>query len=189
MTANCSKKNTVFNLITAVVLVPFAGALVKLSMLLVKDDKPSEDKHPELHTLDEKLFNSPSVAVGVTVKAVSAMGSIAMGNFEKACKVLRKYDPVLVSQINEDEDYLDQFKDSADRFLVGLSKAVETEWDDRQLDMLIQTVPAFERVGDSPPIWWSWLTSFRQRIPPSPIWRNGKWISSALRSRKLFPLR
>ena len=139
---------TVFNLITAVVLVPFADVLVKLSTMIVKDDKPSEDKHPELHTLDEKLFNSPAVAVGVTVHAVAAMGQIAKENFRKACAVLKKYDPVLVSQINEDEEYLDQFKDSADRFLVGLSKTVETEWDDRQLDMLIQTVPAFERVGD-----------------------------------------
>jgi len=139
---------TIFNLVTAIVLIPFADWMVKLSMLIVKEDEPTEDKHPELHTLDEKLFNSPSVAVGVTVKAVSAMGNIAMDNFEKACKVLRKYDPVLVSEINEDEEYLDQFKDTADRFLVGLSKTVETEWDDRQMDMLIQTVPAFERVGD-----------------------------------------
>ena len=139
---------TIFNLVTAIVLVPFADMLVKLSLLLVKEDKPSEDKHPELHTLDEKLFNSPAVAVGVTVKAVAAMGNIAKANFEKACNVLKKYDPVLISEINEDEPYLDQFKDTADRFLVGLSKAVETEWDDRQMDMLIQTVPAFERVGD-----------------------------------------
>ena len=139
---------TIFNLITALVLIPFADMLVKLSMVFVKEDKPTEDKHPELHTLDEKLFNSPAVAVGITVKAVAAMGNVAKANFEKACNVLKKYDPVLVSEINEDEIYLDQFKDTADRFLVGLSKAVETEWDDRQMDMLIQTVPAFERVGD-----------------------------------------
>ncbi len=139
---------TIFNLITAVVLVPFAGLLVKLSLMLVKDDAPNMDKHPELHTLDEKLFNSPAVAVGVTVNAVAAMGDLAKLNFEKACKVLKKYDPVLVAEINEDEIYLDQFKDTADRFLVGLSKAVETEWDDRQMDMLIQTVPSFERIGD-----------------------------------------
>ena len=139
---------TIFNLITAIVLIPFADMLVKLSMLIVKEDKPTEDKHPELHTLDEKLFNSPTMAVGVTVNAVSAMGTIAKNNFEKACHVLRKYDPVLVSEINEDEEYLDQFKDTADRFIIDLSKAVETEWDDRQLDMLMQTVPSFERIGD-----------------------------------------
>ena len=139
---------TVFNLLTAVALIPFNGWLVKLSMMLVKEDKPVEDKHPELHTLDEKLYISPAVAIAETVKAVAAAGSLAKENFEKACKVLNKYDPVLVSQINEDENYIDEFTDRADRFLIGLSKAVETEWDDRQVDMLMQTVPSFERIGD-----------------------------------------
>ncbi len=139
---------TVFNLLTAIVLVPFADWMVKLSMMIVKDDKPGEDPHPELHTLDEKLYISPAVAISETVKAVAAMGHLAQVNFEKACKVLDKYDPVLVAEINRDEDCIDQFTDNTDRFLIGLSKNVETEWDDRQLDMLMQTVPNFERIGD-----------------------------------------
>ncbi len=139
---------TVFNLVTAIVLIPFANWLVKLSMVIVKDDKPVEDRHPELHTLDEKLYNSPTMALAVTVKAVAAMGNIAKVNFEKGCRVLAKYDPVLVSEINQDEDCIDQFTDNTDRFLIGLSKTVESEQDDRQLDMLMQTVPNFERIGD-----------------------------------------
>ena len=139
---------TVFNLITAIVLVPFAGSLVKLSTMIVKDEKETEDKHPELHTLDERLYISPAVAVSETIKAVAAVGTIARNNVEKATKVLNKYDPVLVSEINQDEESIDQFTDRADRFLIGLSKAVETEWDDRQVDMLMQTIPSFERIGD-----------------------------------------
>ena len=139
---------TVFNLVTAIVLVPFADWLVKLSMLIVKEDKPAEERHPELHTLDEKLYISPAVAVSEAVKAVAAVGNLARENFEKSCRVLAKYDPVLVSEINADEDCIDQFTDQTDRFLIGLSKNVETEWDDRQLDMLMQTVPNFERIGD-----------------------------------------
>ena len=139
---------TIFNLITAIVLIPFADWLVKLSMIIVKDEKEKPLAHPELHTLDEKLYISPAVAVSESVKAVAAMGNIAKSNFEKGCKVLSKYDPVLVSEINEDEDAIDQFTDNTYRFLIGLSKAVETEWDDRQLDMLMQTVPNFERIGD-----------------------------------------
>ena len=139
---------TVFNLVTAIVLVPFADWLVKLSMLIVKEDKPAEERHPELHTLDEKLYISPAVAVSEAVKAVAAVGNLARENFEKSCRVLAKYDPVLVSEINADEDCIDQFTDHTDRFLIGLSKNVETEWDDRQLDMLMQTVPNFERIGD-----------------------------------------
>ena len=139
---------TVFNLVTAIVLIPFANWLVKLSMKIVKEDKPVQAKHPELYSLDEKLYNSPAMALAVTVKAVATAGTMAMENFAKGCSVLAKYDPVLVSQINEDEDHIDQFTDTADRFLIGLSKNVETEWDDRQLDMLMQVVPNFERIGD-----------------------------------------
>jgi len=139
---------TIFNLITAIVLVPFAGWMVKLSMLVVKEEKEKPIVHPELHTLDEKLYISPAVAVAETIKAVAAMGAIARDNLAKSCMILRKYDPVLVSEINRDEESLDQFANYADHFLIGLSKAVETEQDDRQLDMLMQTVPSFERIGD-----------------------------------------
>lgn len=139
---------TVFNLLTAVVLIPFADWMVKLSLKIVKDDKPEADRHPELHTLDEKLYNSPAMALAVTMKAVADGGRLAKLNFERGCKVLAKYDPVLVAEINKDEDCIDQFTDNTDRFLIGLSKTVETEFDDRQLDMLMQTVPNFERIGD-----------------------------------------
>ena len=139
---------TIFNLVTAIVLVPFTNSLVKLSVLIVKEEKKKESKHPELMTLDEKLYISPAVAVVEATKAVAAMGALAKENFNKACRMFRNLDEAVVNQINEDEDHLDQFSDSADRFLIGLSKAVETEYDDRQVDMLLQTVPNFERIGD-----------------------------------------
>ncbi len=139
---------TVFNLITAIVLLPFTGALVKLSKAIVKDDKPEDIIHPELHTLDPKLYISPAVAVGEATKAVAAMGSLALENFARGCEQLVKYDESKCSIIDRDEDCLDQFADCSDRFLIGLSKAVETEMEDRQVDMLMQTVPNFERIGD-----------------------------------------
>ena len=139
---------TAFNVFTAVLLIPFTNQLVKLSTMLVKADQTAAERHPELHTLHEHLYISPAVALAEAVKAVAAAGNVAKVNFEKGCKVLQKYDPVLVSEINTDEDALDQFTDRADHFLIGLGKAVETERDDRQLDMLMQTVPNFERIGD-----------------------------------------
>ena len=139
---------TIFNLITAIVLIPFAGWLVKLSLLIVKDDKEKAQRHPELHGLDERLYISPAVAVAEITKAVAYMGGLAKDNFSKACKQLASYDESQNADIDADEDCLDQFADRSDRFLIGLSKVVETEADDRQVDMLMQSVPNFERVGD-----------------------------------------
>jgi len=139
---------TIFNLITAIVLIPFTGLLVKISMLVVKDEPEKPIRHPELHTLDEKLYIAPVMALAEVTKAVTAVGGLALENFQRGCSVLKKYDPVLVRDINDDEDCIDQFTDEADRFLIGLSKHVESDADDRQLDMLMQTVPNFERIGD-----------------------------------------
>ena len=139
---------TVFNLLTAIVLIPFADWLVKLSLVIVKDVKEKGHTYPELYTLDENLYISPAVAVVEASKAVAAMGKLARISFDKGCSVLNKFDPVLVSEINKIEDNLDSFADRADHFMVGLSKTIETEADDRQLDMLMQAVPCFERLGD-----------------------------------------
>ena len=139
---------TVFNLITAIVLIPFTGLLVKLSLLIVKDEAEIAPRHLELHTLDEKLYISPAVAVNEATKAVAAMGAIAKTNFERGCSQLIRSDSTAIDVINESEDAIDQFADRADRFLIGLSKVVESEADDRQVDMLMQSVPNFERVGD-----------------------------------------
>ena len=139
---------TVFNLLTAIVLIPFADWLVKLSLMIVKDEKEKGHTFPELYTLDEHLYISPAVAVFEATKAVASMGNLARLNFQKGCRVLNKHDPVLISEIEKVEDNLDRFADRADHFLVGLSKNVETEKENRQLDMLMQAVPSFERIGD-----------------------------------------
>ena len=139
---------SLFNVFTCVLLLPFINQLVKLSVLVVKDEPEKETAHPELLTLTENLYISPAVALGEATKAVAAMGALARENFYKGCQQLKKYDEKLAQTINDDEDCLDQFADRADQFLIGLSKSIESERDDRQLDMLMQTVPNFERVGD-----------------------------------------
>ena len=139
---------TTFNLITAVVLLPFTDYLVKLSILIVQNAPVKASAHPELLTLSENLYISPAVALGEATKAVAAMGALAQKNFALGCEQLLKYDPETCGKINEDEDCLDQFADASDHFLIGLSKNIESEAEDRHLDMLMQSVPSFERIGD-----------------------------------------
>lgn len=139
---------TVFNLITAVVLLPFTNQLVAISKTVIKDEPEKAHRHAELLVLDEKLFISPAVAVSEASKAVSAMGAIARDNFARAHTLLIQPDPEAAALISKDEDCLDQFTDTAGSFFINLSKEVETEEEDRQLNMLMQAVPDFERIGD-----------------------------------------
>jgi len=139
---------TVFNLGTAILLIPFTDWLVKMSLMIVKKQKHQRVPHGELLTLHERLYISPAVAVAEATKAVAAMGELTRANFRKGCDQLTGYSEAAAAQIDEDEKSLDEFTDASGQFLIGLSKVVETESDDRQVDMLMQVVPNFERIGD-----------------------------------------
>ena len=139
---------TFFNLVTAIVLLPFTNQLVAISKAVVKNEPEKPPRHAELLVLDEKLLISPAVAVSEATKAVAAMGAIARDNFARAHHLLINNDPEIQALITKEEDCLDQFTDTADNFLINLSKVVENEYDDHQLNMLMQAVPDFERIGD-----------------------------------------
>ena len=139
---------TLFNLITAIVLLPFTGWLVKLSCRIVKDDPPKVDKYPELSALDKKLLISPAVALGQAGRSLAVMARAAKENVELSLAQFMGYSDERAQEIAECEERLDLFADDADNYMIELFQYVESERDNRQLNMIMQCVPAMERVGD-----------------------------------------
>ena len=139
---------TIFNLITAIVLVPFTNWLVKIACVVVKDDPEEEDKYPELAVLDHKLMISPAVALDQVSRSVAAMAKAASENIELSLEQFRKYDEGRAAAIQRCEDRLDRFTDHCDNYLVELSRNVDDPRDSRHLTMLMQSLTAIERIGD-----------------------------------------
>jgi len=139
---------TLFNLVTAVVLLPFTGILVNISCKIVKDDPVPEDKYPELAALDKKLMISPTVALDEVARSLTAMAKAARDNVALSLEQFKEYDERRAAAIEACEERLDSFADQADNYLIELSRNVETEWDNRQLNMLMQCIPNVERIGD-----------------------------------------
>lgn len=139
---------TVFNLVTAVILLPFAGLLMKTACKVVKEDPPKENKYPELSALDKKLMISPTVALGQAGRSLGVMARAALDNTKLALAQFRGYDEARAAEIADCEEKLDNFADASDNFLIELFQYVENERDNRQLNMVMQCVPAVERIGD-----------------------------------------
>ena len=139
---------TLFNLVTAVILLPFAGVLMKIACKVVKEDPPKEDKYPELSALDKKLMISPTVALGQAGRSLGVMARAALDNTKLALAQFKQYDEERAAEIAECEEKLDNFADASDNFLIELFQYVENERDNRQLNMVMQCVPAVERIGD-----------------------------------------
>ena len=139
---------TLFNVLTAIALIPFAGFLVKLSMAIVKPDPQDEEDRADLRVPDAKLYEVPAMALGESNKAIARMGEVAMKNLKRSCILLMRFDPDRIDVINKNEDNLDQFTDQMDTYLVNLSKYVETDSDNQYINILMQGSTNFERIGD-----------------------------------------
>ncbi|MBO5087191.1 MAG: Na/Pi cotransporter family protein [Lachnospiraceae bacterium] len=140
---------TLFNLITAIVLLPFTNLLVNIACAFVKDDEEeAEEQYPELAGLDTKLMIAPAVALGEVTKLSVNMATLAKENIVLSLEQFKEYDENKSEVINKSEERLDRFTDAADNYLIDLSSNIETENDKRQHSMLMQCIRDIERIGD-----------------------------------------
>ena len=139
---------TIFNLLTAVVLIPFTSVLVWIACRFVKDEEEPEVVYPELAALDRKLMGVPAVALGGVTKVAAHMAQTAKDNIELALKQFEKYDDKRSEQILANENRLDMFTDKADNYMIELSANIESETDNRQRSALMRCIRDVERIGD-----------------------------------------
>lgn len=140
---------TLFNLITAIALLPFTNFLVRLSLHVIRPEKDTDsEKYPELFNLNDNLLISPAMALAEASKSVAAMGRAASENLVLACGQFDNYRTDTSEQINRREDRIDRFADTADNFLIKLSRDIEGGEQSKQLNLLMQAVPNIERIGD-----------------------------------------
>lgn len=140
---------TIFNLVTAIVLLPFTGLLVKIACGIIKEDEePETVQYPELAVLDSKLMMTPPLALSEVNKIAIEMAQIAKDNIELSLKQFKEYNSEVSEFINAAEDKLDCFTDRADNYLIELSSRIKTAGDKRQHNMLMQCIRDIERIGD-----------------------------------------
>ena len=139
---------TIFNLLTAIVLLPFTGLLVKLACVVVKDDNKQGESHPELAALDRKLMISPVLALGHVTDSVAAMAKAARDNVVMALEQFDGYDEQRTAVIESREEQIDRFTDNVENYLIELSHGIDTERENHQINVLMQCSPNIERIGD-----------------------------------------
>ena len=139
---------TIFNLLTAIVLLPFTGLLVKLACSFVKDDEVVEEVIPEIAMLDAKLMISPAVALGEVRKVAKCMAMTAKENILLSVQQFRIYDEERAALIAANEERLDMITDKADNYMIELQGHIETETDTRERSILMQCIRDIERIGD-----------------------------------------
>lgn len=137
--------HSLFNIINVIIQFPFAGLLVKVAEKLVPgDDKPEG----EAKYLDDRIIETPSIALGQATKEVVRMGEFVHDNLIRAQRALvdgqyQEIDKVLVQ-----EQKINKLEKEIMEYLVKLSNAPLSEEQHNQVNVLFYNVNDIERVGD-----------------------------------------
>lgn len=143
--------HSLFNIGCAVVLFPFAGKLVALATLTVRDMEDAEHvqaRPEELAALDERFLDSPSYAIQLCRNAVIKMAEYSRKSILLAMEVQTEYSAEKTAEVIKLEDLVDRFEDSIGSYLVKLAGKDLSTGDSRLLSVLLHCISDFERISD-----------------------------------------
>lgn len=139
--------HTLSSVFAMVLFLPFSGVLATLSRMTVRDSA-EEVQELAMPVLDERLFNSPAVALQQAKNALIKMARRAGHNLNLSACLLEKYDPELVDKVNVRENLIDRMEVSITNYLISLSSLELGEGESQTVSELLNFVTEYERIGD-----------------------------------------
>ena len=138
--------HSIFNVATTLLLLPFTKQLEKLAYMVVRED--AAEKTEKQPFLDERLLNTPSVAIAECANKTVDMARLAEDTILRSLSLLETYDEKTAEEIIHNEDRLDLYEDKLGTVLVKLSSKALSDEDSRNVSKQLHTIGDFERIGD-----------------------------------------
>ena len=136
--------HSAFNIAATIILLPFANGLEKLAILTIPDDAEKES----FALLDERLLNTPAVAVARAHSATADMAELARVGVMQAMSLTHTWDDTLAQKVRDEESKVDQYEDALGTYLVKLSSRELNHADSQSVNTLLHTISDFERISD-----------------------------------------
>lgn len=137
--------HTLYNIANTAILLPFAPLLVKVSKKLVPGQ---EEEEGVLKYLDERILETPSIAVLQAVKEVARMGAVAKETLRYAVDGFVKEDEKLLNQCYQKEKMVNALEKEITQFLVQLANSSLSAAENDLVTGLFHTINDIERIGD-----------------------------------------
>ncbi|WP_072725179.1 Na/Pi cotransporter family protein [Tepidibacter thalassicus] len=148
VTRQIANAHTFFNIINVVIQFPFAMILVKIAMTIVpeRDDEASEYKLTKY--IDERILETPSIAVANTIRESLRMGKKAAQSFESAMNGFFNKSKQEIKKTFENERIINDLEKAIMEYIIKLSNKSVSAVNREIIDGLFHTINDIERVGD-----------------------------------------
>ena len=144
--------HTVFNLFATVILLPFSDLLVKMACATIKDD-PAAEAEPTaeenaFRLLDPRFLATPGYAVDQCKLTAIDMAKHAKDGLLMSLDLLENFDADKAKRVKELEDLVDRYEDELGSYMVKLSHAPLSKYDNHTISLLLHSIGDLERISD-----------------------------------------
>ena len=136
--------HSAFNILATLIQLPFANGLEKLAILTIPDSPEKES----FALLDERLLNTPAVAVERARSATADMAELARVGVVQAMSLTHEWNDELAQKVRDEECRVDRYEDALGTYLVKLSSRELNHADSQSVNTLLHTISDFERISD-----------------------------------------
>ena len=138
--------HTVFNVLCTCLMLPLSGVLEKISCMIVKEPKVSEEEAN--NELDERLMTTPAVAIERCRVLTNKMAKVSVGALKNSISQLNGVDLDIASKIRDDEGTADHYEDILGSYLVKLNTYPMSDKDSNESSKLLFCIGDLERISD-----------------------------------------
>ena len=136
--------HSIFNVLCTLLLLPFSGMLEKLVCRLIPDNKAPE----KIEELDERLLESPALALNRCQQVIEHMAAITASAIEDSLAIVLKYDREKAERIRQAEAETDALEDLIGTYLLKLTARSISEEESAKATEYLKLIGDYERMAD-----------------------------------------
>lgn len=141
-----SMAHTVFNVGTTILLFPVSGFIIQLAKKIGHVKEKEQD--PAKVLLDERMLETPGIALQSTIRETVRMGEIVKKSLEIVKRVLYTKNEEDIAMLKEDEDTVDKLCAGITDYTIKLGALQISEREHQTVARLLQVLSDIERVSD-----------------------------------------
>ncbi|MFA5623579.1 MAG: Na/Pi cotransporter family protein [Bradymonadales bacterium] len=142
--------HTVFNVLATIVLLPFSKQLEKLARLSIREGRGKPESYLEKITehLDPRFLATPAIALEQCRDVMHQMSRFSLDSVKKATQLYRNYEDSVYEEVDFLENSIDRLEDVVGSYLLKLSRQDITDFEHREITIMMHGVNDFERISD-----------------------------------------
>lgn len=141
-----SAVHTAFNIGTTILLFPASNLIIRLAKKIGGADKVAQEESVLL--LDDRMLETPSIALQSTFSETLRLGRIVMDSLEKAESVLFTQSREDIQTLKTQEDLVDKLSAGISEYAIRISSQQVSDREHQEVAHLLQIISDMERVSD-----------------------------------------